>query len=274
MALSKASDICTPTHWPPGWALAPLRSGPIRFPRTTLKVACWDSARPCCEFPEIRLRSAGNAPPTSHWVVFSTAAPITFGIEAPFGATPRKLPTRRCEPPPQTLMPVEKPPIESPRIMLPAWFASSRPVCGLTPGPATSATWTTASVPTADVFGAAPGWAQPSISTGPVTEGRRDSAVIVCGPAPGIAKAMMSGPPAALASRIAWRSEPGPLSAVLVTLNVAAPAGPAARAATAKASARRNEDEIEMDMTVSWGRTMSRLTWRRGSRGGIGSPGA
>ena len=61
--------------------------------------------------------------------------------------------------------------------------------------------------------------------TGSVICGRPVSGVIVCTPAPGMLKAMVSTPPvglvAALASTITWRSDPGPLSSVLITVNVA-----------------------------------------------------
>ena len=52
--------------------------------------------------------------------------------------------------------------------------------------------------------------------------------MIVWTPAPGMLKAIVSKPAVALASRIAWRNEPGPLSSVFVTVKVAAKA-PAAR---------------------------------------------
>ena len=57
--------------------------------------------------------------------------------------------------------------------------------------------------------------------------GSSESGVIVCTPAPGMAKAIVSGPGLALASSIAWRSEPGPVSSVFVTVKVApeTPAG-------------------------------------------------
>src|SRR4051812_19116494 len=73
------------------------------------------------------------------------------------------------------------------------------------------------------------------------TSGNGLVGAIVCGPAPGIANAIVCGPPAApFASAIAWRSEPAPALAVVVTVNVAAFAtwGAIARAATAAASRR------------------------------------
>ena len=48
--------------------------------------------------------------------------------------------------------------------------------------------------------------------------GRGERGAIVWTPWPGMAKSIVFVPPvAALESRIAWRSEPGPLSAVVVT---------------------------------------------------------
>ena len=64
---------------------------------------------------------------------------------------------------------------------------------------------------------AKPGWDAPSSITGTVIVGSADSGVIVWTPAPGIAKLIVCRPEAALAFRIACRSEPGPLSLVLVT---------------------------------------------------------
>jgi hypothetical protein len=58
----------------------------------------------------------------------------------------------------------------------------------------------------------------PSIVTGPVIVGRAEAGTIVWTPDPMMAKAMVSAPPLALASVIAWRSDPAPLSAVVVTV--------------------------------------------------------
>src|SRR5437762_358965 len=57
--------------------------------------------------------------------------------------------------------------------------------------------------------------------TASVISGRAVSGEIVCGPAPGMAKRILSGPGAVLASSIALRREPSPLFAVLVTTNSA-----------------------------------------------------
>src|SRR5262245_14177709 len=50
--------------------------------------------------------------------------------------------------------------------------------------------------------------------------GRAESGWIVCRPPPGMLNAMVSKPALALASRIACRSEPAPLSAVVETVKV------------------------------------------------------
>jgi hypothetical protein len=51
--------------------------------------------------------------------------------------------------------------------------------------------------------------------------GKGVSGEIVCTPVPGMAKSMTCVPGApAFESRIAWRSDPGPLSAAVLTSNV------------------------------------------------------
>src|SRR5262249_20477487 len=49
--------------------------------------------------------------------------------------------------------------------------------------------------------------------------GSAESGWMVWTPAPGMSKTMVSTPAWLLASRMAWRSEPGPLSSVLLTWN-------------------------------------------------------
>src|ERR1041385_1930300 len=49
--------------------------------------------------------------------------------------------------------------------------------------------------------------------------------MIVCTPLPGMLKVMVSAPGFEFADRIAWRSDPAPLSFVLMTVNVAALTG-------------------------------------------------
>jgi hypothetical protein len=59
----------------------------------------------------------------------------------------------------------------------------------------------------------------PSIVSDSVIFGSADSGAIVCGPDP-MEKLITSGPELPLASTMAWRSEPSPASAVLLTRNV------------------------------------------------------
>src|SRR5512135_719067 len=63
--------------------------------------------------------------------------------------------------------------------------------------------------------------------TSSVTPGRALAGWMSHGPGAGRSKVIVSAPGFALASRIAWRSDPGPESAVVVTAKVvgAAPAG-------------------------------------------------
>jgi hypothetical protein len=66
------------------------------------------------------------------------------------------------------------------------------------------------------------------MKTASVTTGSCVAGVIVCTPDPVMVKSIVSRPGLALASRIAWRSEPAPESFVFVTVNVAAARGIAA----------------------------------------------
>jgi hypothetical protein len=63
----------------------------------------------------------------------------------------------------------------------------------------------------------------------PVISGRPEAGWIVWTPVPGMLNAIVSAPTAALASRMAWRSEPGPELSALMTVNVAAEATAEAR---------------------------------------------
>ena len=63
-----------------------------------------------------------------------------------------------------------------------------------------------------------PGCEKPSIVTGEVMAGSAELGVIVWTPEPVMLKLIVSAPGFALASRIAWRSEPAPESAVVVTV--------------------------------------------------------
>ena len=62
-----------------------------------------------------------------------------------------------------------------------------------------------------------PGCVVPSIITGSVIKGSADSGVIVCTPAPGMLKMIVFKPAQLFTSSIACRSDPAPLSAVVVT---------------------------------------------------------
>src|SRR5262245_30027134 len=63
--------------------------------------------------------------------------------------------------------------------------------------------------------------------TGPLNGSRELAGVIVWTPAPGMLNAIVSRPGFPFASRIAWRSDPGPESLVFVTVKVAAESDPA-----------------------------------------------
>ena len=78
-----------------------------------------------------------------------------------------------------------------------------------------------------------PRWVAPSMVRPASANGNADSGAIVCTPAPGTSKRIVSVVVAALASTMAWRSVPGPLSPVLLTTNVASSmrgSSPSARA--------------------------------------------
>ena len=68
----------------------------------------------------------------------------------------------------------------------------------------------------------APGWVDASIDTCSVIAGSGESRVMVCDPAPGIANVMSSDPGLAFASRMAWRSDPWPGVASVVTTKLVA----------------------------------------------------
>ena len=66
-----------------------------------------------------------------------------------------------------------------------------------------------------------PGSVVPSIVTGWVSAGKAESRLIVWTPLPGISKSIaLPVPVVALELMIAWRSEPAPLSLVLVTVKL------------------------------------------------------
>src|SRR3712207_3683365 len=86
------------------------------------------------------------------------------------------------------------------------------------------------------------------------TSGSRLVGWMVWPPSPGIANLISCEPaPALFASMIAWRRDPAPLSAVVVTVKLAAwaAAGPSARAAAAQASRRK---KVLMPLRLGAGR--------------------
>ena len=92
----------------------------------------------------------------------------------------------------------------------------------------------TALLPTASVFGLAPGCVYPSTVMACVIRGRSVTGRIVWGPAPGMSNWIVPPPFVAFAASIAARREPAPPSAVVVTVNV-----DWARAGTASSSTVR-----------------------------------
>ena len=85
-----------------------------------------------------------------------------------------------------------------------------------------------------------PGWVVPSIVSGPVIAGSAELGAMVTAPLP-MANSIASGPARVLAKAIAARSEPGPESALVVTLTVAAgaPAGSASARTVLTSAIRR-----------------------------------
>src|SRR3954468_7326151 len=69
-----------------------------------------------------------------------------------------------------------------------------------------------------------PGWVVALIVSGAVIGGRLDASAIVFTPFPTMLNVITSAPAVALASMIAWRSDPAPVSLVVVTAKVAAAA--------------------------------------------------
>ena len=70
------------------------------------------------------------------------------------------------------------------------------------------------------------GFVVASMTTGSAIVGGGAGTAIACGPGPGMLKAMVSSCPVQVRVTIACRSEPGPLSFVLRTVSVRAPASP------------------------------------------------
>ena len=84
-------------------------------------------------------------------------------------------------------------------------------------GPELPADWVPSAISEVPAY---PGWLVPSIKTEVAIAGRGVTVRIVWTPPPGMSKSIAVAPAAtSFASRIAWRSEPGPLSAFVSTLN-------------------------------------------------------
>lgn len=137
--------------------------------------------------------------------------------------------------------------LESPVTLIPGpapadAFCTARPLMTLCPV-ATSRPWPrpaasiTISI-TALLFGvaaAAPTWVYPSIVTVSVIVSRSVTGAMTCGPRAPMLKTMVSGPAALFAVMIAWRSDPAPASAVVVT-EIGSTGGGAARAGSGRAT--------------------------------------
>ena len=77
------------------------------------------------------------------------------------------------------------------------------------------------------------------------------SVTMVWTPVEGIANAIVSAPGLPFASRMAWRSDPAPESAVVVTVKVAAPAPVAASPRQADAATRPRAIRALVSMAAS-----------------------
>jgi hypothetical protein len=109
----------------------------------------------------------------------------------------------------------------------------------------------TALLPSVAVLGLEAGCVYPSMTTESMTGGSAAAGAIVWRPDPGIAKAIVSWPGLPFASRMACRRLPAPESDVVVTVNVAAAARPAASVAATqrsvlagRAAARRTSQTV------------------------------
>ena len=111
----------------------------------------------------------------------------------------------------------------------------------LPPAPMLSPTSFPDWLPSSSMIGlpAYPGWVVPSMITGSSIEGRPESGWIVNGPAPGMAKSILSSPAKSFAAMIACRSDPGPPSSVLDTVNVESSVRSSNRSAIRRRARRR-----------------------------------
>ena len=201
---------------------------PMKFPIATVPVASTPMELPRTVPPELAL----------NWMALDVCAermlrspafgpPMTFAAEpllkltpmalpratVPDGSVPRREPSSVRLPPEVLLIAVPHRLIASALIVtgvemklrhcelkVPSWWIS---ICG---------------VP------AKPGCVVPSIvrPASTLTLGRLLARAIVCGPVPGMLNAIVCGPAAPLASVSAWRSDPAPASAMVVTVYVVA----------------------------------------------------
>ena len=176
---------------------------------------------PSIVLPLMTFRSRAEFAPTLWLPPPSRLTPLALPAAVPSVARPIQLPTTTAKSAPGST----RTPLRSNRLMtnprtvtLPA--AMSNP---LTDGPVPARS------PRSSMRGtpANPGWVLASRVSLSVIAGNGVSGWMVWTPAPGMANAIESAPAAALASRIAWRSEPSPLSPTVVTVN---------RAGTARSS--------------------------------------
>ena len=197
----------------------------IVLPWTMVPVAGPAAATPHA-LPAMRFPSPADGPPTTRLAPAMAATPFAvLPAVAPARLRPIHEPRRVRPPPASTKMPLVQLVMLTPVITTPVWPAPAcRPVptdgavqCSSTSG--TPLVRVTVTVVPVDSMG--------SCSSGP--------RVIV--PVTPAAKTMSSGP-AACASMMAWRSEPAPLAAVVVTGIVAAEAPVGAIAAASSATTR------------------------------------
>ena len=136
----------------------------------------------------------------------NTKTPSPLGMASPVGTRPMWFDATVFPSPASSMPRAVKPVITRPRIAEPPPVAlTSKPV------PTTVPPWTRTRVPEPN-----PGWVVPSMWTPSVICGSDAASVMIVDPL--MLKAMVSSAGAlALALRIAWRSVPGPLSALLVT---------------------------------------------------------
>ena len=136
-----------------------------------------------------------------------TPLPVFGAAAVPAASVPRKLPSMTLLPPVCSRMA-----LPAKRLMMRARTRLLEPVITRpADGPAL--------VPFSSMRGAPlkPGCVVPSIVTGLMRGGSVEPGLIVCTPVPGILKPIKSAPGLTLASMMACRNEPAPLSLVLVT---------------------------------------------------------